>query len=119
MPPTLQILTYCTTGAAFLVGRSAACAPATARMPAAEPSRMLLMSVIVDLQLTLWALVFLTLSIPRLVLRTKKRRWSAPYSRFTPDVGGLPRQTTPRPVRDRESPVHTLDHTLLAATLNS
>src|SRR5271165_5656005 len=51
MPPTLQILTYSATGAAFFVGRSAACALATATMPAAEPSRMLLMSVICDLQL--------------------------------------------------------------------
>jgi len=50
MPPTLQILTY-STGAAFLVGRSAAYALATATMPAAELSRKLLMSVIFDLQL--------------------------------------------------------------------
>src|SRR5277367_1667709 len=50
MPPTLQTLTY-STGAAFLVGRSAAWAVATATMPAAEPSRRLLMSVIYDLQL--------------------------------------------------------------------
>src|ERR1700728_3546439 len=49
MPPTLQTLTY-STGAAFLVGRSAACALATATIPAADPSIMLLMSVICDLQ---------------------------------------------------------------------
>src|SRR3984957_1128127 len=49
MPPTLHTLTY-STGAAFLVGRSAACALATATSPAADPSRMLLMSVICDLQ---------------------------------------------------------------------
>src|ERR1700755_2863588 len=49
MPPTLQTLTY-STGAAFLVGRSAAWALATATSPAADPSIMLLMSVICDLQ---------------------------------------------------------------------
>jgi hypothetical protein len=49
MPPTLQTLTY-STGAAFLVGRSAACALATATTPAADPSRMLFMSLICDLQ---------------------------------------------------------------------
>jgi hypothetical protein len=49
MPPTLQTLTY-STGAAFLVGRSAAWALATATTPAADPSRMLFMSVIFDLQ---------------------------------------------------------------------
>ena len=58
MPPTLQTLTY-STGAAFLVGRSAACALATATMPAAEPSRRLLMSVICDLQLDVVGVGFL------------------------------------------------------------
>src|SRR5271170_1175487 len=64
MPPTLQTLTY-STGAAFLVGRSAACALATATMPAAEPSRRLLMSVICDLQLDVVGVGFLlTLNFP-------------------------------------------------------
>ena len=55
---TLQTLTY-STGAAFLVGRSAACALATATMPAAEPSSRLLMSVICDLQLDVVGVGFL------------------------------------------------------------
>src|SRR5271166_5860582 len=64
MPPTLQTLTY-STGAAFLVGRSAACALATATMPAAEPSRRLLVSVICDLQLDVVGVGFLlTLNFP-------------------------------------------------------
>src|SRR5208282_5078475 len=58
MPPTLQTLTY-STGAAFLVGRSAACALATATMPAAEPSSRLLVSVICDLQLDVVGVGFL------------------------------------------------------------
>src|SRR5580698_5544285 len=65
MPPTLQTLTY-STGAAFLVGRSAACALATATMPAAEPSKMLLMSVMFDLQLDMVGVgPLLTLRRPR------------------------------------------------------
>src|SRR5918998_5570272 len=40
-----QTLTY-STGAAFLAGRSAACAPATATRPAADPRRRLLTSFI-------------------------------------------------------------------------
>ena len=88
-------------------------------MAAAEPSRVLLMSVIVDLQLTLWALVLLTLD-------------SAARSR-DPETGGgqpplpdgfgsrwpCPEEPTPRPVRDRDSPVHTAQHTRLASSLNS
>ena len=42
----LQTLTYSAAGAPFLVGRSAACALATATIPAADPSSRLLMSVI-------------------------------------------------------------------------
>src|SRR5271165_4931013 len=99
MPPTLQILTYCTTGAAFLVGRSAAGALATATMPAAEPSRMLLMSVIVDLQLTRWALVLFSLSSPRPLTNPKPKVVSTLFP-ITPDVGGLPQQVTP-PTRPR------------------
>ena len=47
MSPTLQTLTYSAAGAPFLVGRSAACAPATTTRVAAEPSRRLFVSVIV------------------------------------------------------------------------
>src|SRR5271166_5008434 len=118
MPPTLQILTYCTTGAAFLVGRSAACALATATMPAAEPSRRLLMSVIVDLQLTLWALVLRTLDLGGPLANPINRRWSAPSSRCFRTLA-VPLEWPPRPVRDRDSPVHTLHHTLLSPPLNS
>src|ERR1700735_2411384 len=70
IPPTLHTLTY-STGAAFLVGRSAAWAVATATMPAADPSRRLFMSVICDLQLRIWASGFRSPSIPAARLRTE------------------------------------------------
>ena len=51
MSPTLQTLTYSAAGAPFLVGRSAACAPATTTRVAAEPSSRLFVRVIIlDLQ---------------------------------------------------------------------
>src|SRR5579872_3483609 len=46
IPPTLQTFTY-SAGADFRVGRSAACAAATATSPAAEPSKMLFTNVTV------------------------------------------------------------------------
>src|SRR5271157_596250 len=107
MPPTLQILTYCTTGAAFLVGRSAACALATATMPAAEPSRMLLMSVICDLQLIPLGVGSSHFRSGGPLNEPKNRRRSAPSSRFcrTPALRPL-MKLTPRSVRDRDSPAH-------------
>src|SRR5580658_5410154 len=82
MPPTLQTLTY-STGAAFLVGRSAACALATATMPAAEPSRRLLMSVICDLQLDVVGVGFLlNLDFPGLPADRMKLKLISPLFPF-------------------------------------
>src|ERR1700722_4054875 len=77
-PPTLQTLTY-STGAAFLVGRSAAYALATATIPAADPSSMLLMSVICDLQFNVVGVG----SVFRLTANSSRCRRIAPASRRT------------------------------------
>src|SRR3984957_7294575 len=83
-PPTLHTLTY-STGAAFLVGRSAAWALATATSPAADPSRMLLMSVMCGLQFNFVGGGSVFAGLPIL-----------------PDVGALPQQVV-GPSCDRES----------------
>src|SRR5580658_6708285 len=103
MPPTLQTLTY-STGAAFLVGRSAAWALATATMPAAEPRSKLLMSVMFDLQLDMVGVGFL-LTLRR--FRPERgpktdRRWAAPSSHLTWIMALCPCKMPPT-LRDRES----------------
>ena len=105
MPPTLQILTY-STGAAFLVGRSAACALATATMPAAEPSSMLFMSVMCDLQLDMVGVgSLLTFDFRGPTANPNQSKVVSPSLPFDLDHGALPLQM-PSTLRDREAPAH-------------
>src|SRR5271163_979657 len=109
MPPTLQTLTY-STGAAFLVGRSAACALATATKPAAEPSRRLLMSVICDLQLDVVGVGFLlAFDFPGPPTARMKFKAISPLFPFDLSIVALPLQM-PAIFRDRESPAHLRHH---------
>ena len=99
IPPTFQTLTY-STGAAFLVGRSAACALATATMLAAEPSRRLLMSVICDLQLDLVGVGFLlNFDIPGLPTDRMKSKLISPLFPFDLSIVALAPATRFRPKR--------------------
>jgi hypothetical protein len=77
------------------------------------------MSVICDLQLIAFGRWFFSLSIRRPASRTKKTEGGQPpFPDFVGPLRFRPLALTLRPVRDRESPVHSGEDTRAVRTIN-